>query len=277
MLDFHAHSTVSDGLLSPAQVVRRAHERGVTRFALTDHDTVGGYAEARAAGLELGVELVPGIEISATWQGRSVHVLGYFFELEHPSLLSLLDALVHGRARRNQMIAERLLGLGIELPKDTLTSQDGGTVGRPHIARALVDRGVVKTEREAFDRYLADGRPAHVEREVVSPSRAAEVLHEAGGVAVLAHPLVLGADPSQVDGLFARAAQWGIDGAEVYYSGHSPGQVDQVGYFAKKHRLLPSGGSDFHAEPWPIHPPISLDLGLALEAKAEAHRARRTA
>lgn len=275
MLDFHAHSTASDGALSPAEVVARAHARGVRRFALTDHDTLVGLPEAFAAGRALEVEVVAGIEISAHWGQQSVHVLGYYFEPAHPALAALLDRLVHGRERRNRAILAKLAALGLELDESVLVASDGGTVGRPHIARALVERGAVADTGEAFDRYLKSGRPAYVEREVVTPEEAARVLRAAGGVAVLAHPLVLGADPSQVDRSLARAAKSGLDGVEVQYSGHSPGQAELVGYFARKHGLLASGGSDFHADPWPVHPPISLELGDALAARAERHRKER--
>lgn len=277
MLDFHAHSTASDGALAPSEVVARAHARGVSRFALTDHDTVRGLPEAQAAGRALGVDVVSGIEISATWDHQSVHVLGFFFDPENSALQALLGRLLNGRERRNRAILERLSALGIELEDSVLSASDRGTVGRPHIARALVEKGVVASAAEAFERYLGAGRPAHVEREIVTPEGAAQVLREAGGVAVLAHPLVLGADPSQVERSLARAARAGLDGVEVQYSGHSPGQAEMVAYFARKHGLLPSGGSDFHAEPWPLHPPISLEVGEALEARAMQHRGGRPA
>lgn len=277
MLDFHAHSTASDGALAPAALISRAHARGLRRFALTDHDTLAGLPEALARGRALGLEVVPGIEISATWEQRSVHVLGYYFDPDHPELRALLDRLVHGRARRNRAILARLADLGVPLDESVLGSEDGGTVGRPHIARALVARGVVADVGQAFDRYLKEGRPAHVERAIVSPEEAARVLHAAGGVAVLAHPLVLGADPAQVDRCLARAARSGLDGVEVHYSGHSAGQVELVGYFARKHGLLASGGSDFHEDPWPEHPPLSLDLGDALAERAARHRQEASA
>ncbi|MCC7381801.1 MAG: PHP domain-containing protein [Deltaproteobacteria bacterium] len=284
MLDLHSHTTASDGLLLPAALVARAAAAGVQALAVTDHDTLAGLVAAREAAAAVGIEIITGVELSATRaDGSSLHVLGYLFDELDAALGEVLWKLSDARQVRNARIAERLSLLGMPIDFASMVAAAAATqgqVGRPHFARAMVARGYVQSEEEAFARWLGDGRPACVERFVLSPAEAIEALHRAGGIAVLAHPLAYGRAPEQADRLLKELAGAGADGVEVYYPDHTPGEEAMLRALATRHGLMEAGGGDFHAEPWPERPRIPLGVLAPLRARAEERaqeRARETA
>jgi predicted metal-dependent phosphoesterase TrpH len=244
LVDLHMHSTASDGAFAPAAVVEAAKAAGLGAIALTDHDTLGGVAEARQAGDRLGVRVVPGVELSAVEGDREVHVLGL-----HLSRLDELERqlVIFRTARRTraERIVETLNRLGVPITLDAvLVEAAGGAIGRPHVARVLVANGWVMDFREAFDRYLGAGRPAFVAKHRVSVADAIALIHCAGGLAVLAHP---GSEGNRrwIEALVAV----GLDGIEVRHPGHSPDDVAQLGALVEHFGLVPSGGSDWHGAP----------------------------
>ena len=244
MLDLHCHSTASDGALTPTRLVERAAALGVRTLALTDHDTVAGLPEARVAAGRVGVELLAGVEISATREGGgSLHVLGYLFDEAHPGLLRRLDALNEGRRGRNLRIAARLSELGMPVSIEEVEARAQGTVGRPHFAEVMIDKGYVRTYEEAFDFYLGEGRSAFVDKEILSPKQAIEAVHEAGGVAVLAHPLAYQKDTARLERLVRELERESLDGIEVRCAGYTPGESSMLQCFADRYGLLALGGS----------------------------------
>ncbi|MCE9536679.1 MAG: PHP domain-containing protein, partial [Nitrospirae bacterium] len=188
-IDLHLHTTHSDGSLSPTDVLKLAHKAGVTALAITDHDIVTGIPEAIAAGAELGIEIIPGVEISSRVGNSELHILGYCLQWQDQELNRRLASLRESRHSRNPQIIERLRALGLDVTYEEVRALAGtDAVGRPHIARLLMDKHYVTSAKDAFDRYLAEGRPAYVERELPSPTDAIAWIRAAGGVAVLAHP-----------------------------------------------------------------------------------------
>ncbi|HEU4641324.1 MAG TPA: PHP domain-containing protein [Gemmatimonadaceae bacterium] len=241
-VDLHMHSTASDGARPPAEVVAAAAGAGLAAIALTDHDTLAGIAEARAAGDRLGVRVVSGVELSAVdAEGEEVHLLG--LHLSRPEALEReLADFREARRDRARRIVERLNALGIPVTLDAVLEQAaGGAVGRPHVARALVAGGWARDFRDAFDRLLGNGRPAFVEKRHLALADAIRHVHEAGGIAVYAHP---GADATRARLEAFRAI--GLDGVEVRHPSHSAEDVARIGALADHLGLLPSGGSDWH-------------------------------
>ncbi len=240
-VDLHMHSTASDGAAAPAAVVEAAHAAGLSVIALTDHDTLAGLDEARAAGDRLGVRVIAGVELSAIEDDREVHVLGlHLSELE--ALERTLGDFREARRARAERIVEVLNALGVAVTLDAVLEQaGGGAIGRPHVARALVANGWAADFRDAFDRYLGAGRPAFVPKARVSVPDAIALIHDAGGLAVLAHP---GPDGTRqwVESLLPH----GLDGLEVRHPGHSPNDTTRLGALVEHFRLVPSGGSDWH-------------------------------
>jgi 3',5'-nucleoside bisphosphate phosphatase len=245
-LDLHLHTTYSDGSLAPADVLALAKKVDVSALAITDHDTVDGMAEAIAEGHRLGIEVIPGIEISARVGTTELHILGYFLDWRDKDLLARLDRFRAARHARNPLIIEKLNALGIEITYDEVKQlAQTDSVGRPHIARVLMDKGYVKSAKEAFDRYLADGAAAFVPRELPDPGEAIAVINAARGVPVLAHPSWL--DRSEgISTICVRLKSEGLAGMEVHYSTHRPEQTAQYLEIARRLDLLPTGGSDFH-------------------------------
>lgn len=239
-IDLHMHSAFSDGELSPTALVEEAHRRGVRAISLTDHDTTDGLPEARDAGARLGVGIIAGIELS-TWFDREVHVLGYFVDPRHPELDETARRQQSARVRRLRAIGERLEALGRPIDTEAIIASTPGNVGRPHIARAMVAAGYARTTDEVFRRFLGNDGPAYVPIERLSTTDAIEVIHAAGGVAVLAHP--------GVDKLFDAVptlAEAGLDGLEVGHPAHARSTSDRLRTLAHRHDLVPTGGSDFH-------------------------------
>lgn len=240
-VDLHAHSTASDGALAPAAAVDAAHQAGLSAFALTDHDTLAGIPEAQRAADAVGLRLVPGVELSVHQGTVEVHLLGLHIR-DVDALQTRLEAIRgHRRARALEIVA-RLNAVGVALTADAvLTAAAGGAIGRPHVAKALIAGGFVKDSREAFDRYLAFGKPAFVEKERLEVADGIALIHEAGGIAVVAHPGAEGRR-ERIEPLVAM----GLDGLEVKHPSHSAEDTKRIAALAEHFRLVPSGGSDWH-------------------------------
>ena len=246
-IDLHLHTTHSDGSLPPAEVLKLAAKASVTALAITDHDITSGIREAMAAGLELGIEVIPGVEISS-FDGRSeLHILGYCLNWQDPVLHERLATLRQSRHRRNPLIIERLRAAGLDVTYDEVRSLAGTeSVGRPHIAQLLMRKKYVSSAKEAFDRYLAEGKPAYVARELPAPAEAINWIRDAKGVAVLAHPTWV---KDGGDGLYRCVKglkDFGLGGVEVHYSTHSKSQTATYLELAQRLELLVTGGSDYH-------------------------------
>lgn len=240
-VDLHTHSTASDGARAPAEVVRAARAAGLSALALTDHDTVAGLAEAVETGRDEGIRIVPGVELSAVEGDDETHLLGLHLrgteELERR-----LDALRVMRRARGEAIVRRLNELGVRVSfEDVLAGAAGGALGRPHIARALVNEGWATDIRDAFDRYLGNGRPAYVPKERLAMSEAIAMIHTAGGLAILAHP-----GPSGTRKRIEALVAMGLDGVEVRHPSHSSEDAARLGALVDFFGLVPSGGSDWH-------------------------------
>jgi 3',5'-nucleoside bisphosphate phosphatase len=245
VIDLHVHSTASDGSLAPDALAARLARSGITTFALCDHDTTAGLAEAAAGARAGGLGFLPGIEITAVDDGRDVHVLGYGIDTASPRLRSFLETQREERLRRVREMGDRLEALGcpIDVAPILESAARGRSVGRPQIAAALLAQGYVATRDEAFDRFLEHGAPAYVARRGAAPSEVIAIVHEAGGVASLAHPGVL-----RRDELIARLAAAGLDGLEALHSDHDEFTEARYRALARELDLLVTGGSDFHGD-----------------------------
>lgn len=244
MIDLHLHTTASDGRSSPEQLVRAAAAAGVTTMAVTDHDTTAGVEAARAAASRVGVDVVMGIEITAVLDGRDIHVLGYFFDDTHPELVTFLSAQREDRRRRIDAIVERLSAMGAKINHRAIAKEAADShkaIGRPAIARALVAAGHARDVADAFDRFLADGRPAFVSRRGVPPAEVIALIRRAGGVASFAHPGKMG-----VDAVLPGLAQAGLAGLEVFHPDHDAEAQQKYLAMAEALNLTPTGGSDYH-------------------------------
>jgi predicted metal-dependent phosphoesterase TrpH len=240
-VDLHMHSTASDGSRSPADVVRAARKASLTAIALTDHDSVSGLAEARAAGAEVGVRVVNGVELSAVEGEIETHLLGLHLQ-DTDVLARRLADLRDMRSRRARQIVERLNGLGVAVALEDVLAQAGtGVVGRPHVARAMIAEGWAVDARDAFDRYLGAGRPAYVPKEQLSMQEAIAMVHDAGGLAVLAHPGA-GGTRERIEALRAL----GLDGIEVKHPSHSSSDTSRLRGLCEQFEMVMSGGSDWH-------------------------------
>lgn len=242
-IELHCHSIYSDGTLSPAEIVARASRDGVRLLVLTDHDTVSGGAELFAAGEAAGLEVRLGIEVNCAGEGAAdrVHILGYGFRPDSPGFAERLAEFRERRAVRARRIVENLRGLGVAIDFEHVRAGAHETLGRPHVADALRRQGVVKSRKEAFDRFLMKGKPAYVDSMGPSPAEAIALIREAGGVACLAHPQTAGKE-SDLDQL----CRSGLQGMEVHYSGHTPSQTRGYGDYAASRGLLACGGTDYH-------------------------------
>lgn len=252
--DFHLHSTHSDGRKTPAELARMAHAAGLRYLALTDHDTVAGMDEMRAAlAAHPEITLIPGVELSIEVGGAEVHMLGYWFDERDPAFLTQLARFRDGRLGRGEEMVRLLNRMGMTITWERVLEIAGdASVGRPHVALALMERGYVANTNEAFNKYLKNGGPAYVAREKLTAEDAIAMLHAAGGIAVIAHPQYIGdreasvANPER-DALLAELAGAGVVGMEVYYKNNSPEMIAALKSVADRLGLLPLGGSDYHA------------------------------
>jgi predicted metal-dependent phosphoesterase TrpH len=264
-IDLHIHTTASDGTFTPEQVVSHAHQLELKAIAITDHDTLAGSKEALRSGIPPSLGFLTGVEISSTpppfYPGSgSFHLLGYSIRLDDPKLNRTLEKLQQARKKRNPAIINRLNELGISITLDEVRREAGqGQLGRPHIAQLMVKKGAVASIDEAFDRFLGTGKPAYVDKQRVECVKAIEIILSAGGVPVLAHPGLLDyKTENQLDELIGKLKKTGIQGVEVFYSGHTPDQTRLYAELAKRHDLLMTGGSDFHGA---IQPDIEMGSG----------------
>ena len=259
LIDLHTHSTASDGSMSPAEVVRLAREKGLSAIALTDHDTVDGVREALEEGKKSGVEVIPGIEISVDFKPE-MHILGYFPGISgYTGIKKELEVVKQGREVRNKKIINRLNELGIDITlEDVKGVALGDIMGRPHIARVLVNRGFVSSIDEAFDRYLCREGLAYFKRVELKPGDGISAIRNAGGLPVLAHPVFLGKSCGELDTLLAELKEFGLAGIEALYSENSKEDTGIFLRLAIKYELLVTGGSDFHGS---FKPGIELGRG----------------
>ena len=247
MIDLHTHSTASDGTLTPSQLVRYAVERSIEVLSLTDHDTLSGLAEAGREAEEVGLEFIPGVEISAEFSPGTLHILGYFVDPDDSRLEQRLAWLREGRDNRNEVILGKLADLGFPVEMEEVIRFAGGeTVGRPHIADAMANRGYVASRDEAFDRFLAKGAPAYADKERMTHQDAISVIRQSGGIPVLAHPQYLGLNDVELTAFVAALKDEGLEGIEVYYYSHAPGTTRLYRSLAQRFGLLQAGGTDFH-------------------------------
>ena len=258
-VDLHIHSRFSDGTKQPDELLRLAADRGLSTISITDHDTVEGIDLAMQAGRATGVEVISGLEISVRHKDTPLHILGYGFDWHDSYLLESLNRLQNERVQRNEGIVEKLAGYGIDVTLDEITRQSGiGQAGRPHIARIMVNKGYVNSLEEAFEKYLRRGAGAYVARKVFHAEEAISVIHQAGGVSVLAHPVNINTDMNTVSFLVSQLKELGLDGLEVYYPTHSSKARDALSQIARKYTMIITGGSDYHGE---IRPNTALAGG----------------
>lgn len=268
MIDLHVHSTKSDGTYTPTQLVDYAMEKGLTAFALTDHDTTDGIEEAINYGRHLRKtlpasdrdripDIIPGIELSTDENGTEVHVVGLYIDKNNTIFRNYLDEFIEARNLRNQKMCMKFQELGIDLQYEELLQRFPDCVlTRAHYARLLQEKGYVGSNREAFDRYLGSNCPCYVPREKIKPQKAVELILTAGGVPVLAHPILYHLSDAKLDEMVSGLKEAGLIGIEAIYSSYTTADERQIRRLAQKYDLLISGGSDFHGDNKP-----GLDLG----------------
>lgn len=265
-LDLHTHSTASDGQYSPSRLVEMAKEHALELYALTDHDTVDGIKEAKHRAEELGVNFIPGIEIS-THKGEEIHMLGLYIDEDCKELIEACNEYMASRNGRGQRICAFLKEKGIDISEEEACQVAGsGSLGRPHFAAILQERGIVKTRQEAFERFL-DTREFHEKTDRVKPSpkEAIDIIHKAGGLAVLAHPGLLKMGKRWQESLIAELKRAGLDGIECFYNKHTHMQVKYYKRLARENGLMASCGSDFHGEK--VKPNVPFGMTLSDEAE----------
>ncbi len=247
LMDLHSHSNVSDGSLPPREVVKLARDNGIRALALTDHDNLDGLVEAMAAAEEFGVELVPGVEISAEFPKGTMHIVGLYVWEGREHISRPMKRLQDARAERNPRMVGKLNDLGLHVTlEDVQKFAEGGQIGRPHMAQALMEKGYVKTFAEAFDRYLGKGKPAYEEKFRLMPRDAVAMIRRAGGVPALAHPFTLEIDRVDLEVLVGGMAKIGLEAIEVYSPEHTLHQMQVYRSLAATYHLAITGGTDFH-------------------------------
>lgn len=245
--DLHLHTAFSDGTFTPSELISGSLKAGICAVGVVDHDTVSGIASCIEAGAKDGIEVIPGIELSAEFEGAEVHILGYFIDYHNTALLKRLESLKKCRVERIYKIIEKLEAAGVSLNPETVFNISAkGTVGRLHVARALVKEGKVSSVFEAFQKYIGDKGPAYELGFKFSPAEAIKLIRDSGGIPVIAHPYVL-----KNDGLILEFIKYGLMGIEAYYPEHTQSMTNFYKALAKKHNLLITGGSDCHGSAKP--------------------------
>lgn len=250
-VDLHTHSNKSDGTLSPAQLVHAAYDAGLDAVALTDHDTAEGLAEAMAAVKTLddsrSFEFIPGIELSVSYMDRELHIVGLYLDTDSPGFLTALNALQQNRDARNEKMIRNMNQAGIDITMDKLRQdQGGGVLTRANFASYLLHTGVIASIQEGFDKYLDREKPFYVSREYMNPASAIDLIHRAGGLSILAHPLMYHLLEKELDTAVSTLCSLGLDGLETWYSSNLGNDLQRMKKLADKYHLLYSGGSDFH-------------------------------
>ncbi len=257
-IDLHTHTTASDGSMTPADLIRHAFDKGLAAVAVTDHDTVSGIGQALEEGDRLGIEVIAGVEISVDFT-TEMHLLGYFLNGHCEPILKTLEDLRERREERNPRIVNKLNELGFDITMEEVNGNaGGGNVGRPHIARVMIEKGYVNNIDEAFEKYLSSGRPAYFKKDKLLPQEGIAEITRSGGIPVLAHPFFIGLPYGQLDQLVKELAGYGLKGIEAYYSWHTEEQTSSLLRIARKHGLLVTGGSDFHGS---FKPDIEIGTG----------------
>ena len=241
-IDLHLHTNCSDGVLTPEQLLEKVRTIGLEAFAITDHDTLEGYRRVVAVIRSDDPELIPGVELSVATDNGDMRLLAYLVDPDHDELTSALDRFCEERNSRGRRMVEKLNELGVTLSFDAVESRSAGTaIGRPHIAEAMVESGLVKTFEEAFRKYIGNNCPAYIPKSKLGPKEAIDLIHRAHGVAVLAHPFI-----NDMHRHVESLAQMQLDGLEVYHYSHGKQKNKELKRLARRYNLLPSGGSDFH-------------------------------
>lgn len=247
LIDLHVHSNASDGSLTPSEVVTRAESLGLCAIALTDHDTVDGIPEALQAAEPLSVEVIPGIELSCHWGGREIHMLGFYIDYQSPALLDFLSSVLRKRTERNTEMLLAFQEAGFSLTMEELLMGNPKTViTRAHFARALLNRGYVKSIDQAFQKYLDVDKPFYRRREEILPETAISIIRKAGGLAALAHPCLYKFGWEKTDALLTELSGYGLGGLECFHSSNNSNESGKLYRLAGRHGLVPTGGSDFH-------------------------------
>jgi len=276
MVDLHLHTIASDGIYTPSEIVRRAAEKGLEYIAITDHDTTNGISEALAAAGEFeSLTVIPGVEISTDYTNGLVHILGYFVDYNSQKFQQTLKEMRHSRELRARGMIDKLAELGVHLDWSRIKRiASDASVGRPHIAQAMLEKGYINGISEAFYKYIGQGGPAYVERIKTTPEEAVKLIIKSGGLPVLAHPLTID-DP---EAMIIKLKAAGLVGIEAYYSEFNRRQVNSLVKLAKKHGLIATGGSDYHGFGTEIETMLG-DAEVPLEAVQsliEFHQNRKT-
>ncbi len=249
MIDLHTHTTFSDGTYTPEEIIKLCHKSNLKAIAITDHDTIDGIKYARDIAKELNIELVEGIEFSADYKGIEIHVLGYFLDIENKELLSLLEDLKISRDKRNKELIKKLNDIGLDISFDYVKSlSNGGLITKAHFGKAIVKKGYAKTMKDAFNLYLGKGKPAYVSRVLISYKDAIKYILNAGGIPVLAHPMIYKLSDKDLEIAIKDLKDSGLKGIECYYPSNSLSQTNFLLSLAKKYDLKVTAGSDFHGE-----------------------------
>lgn len=258
LIDLHVHSTASDGTASPRELAELALRQGLSAVAVTDHDTVLGYPELKEAGEELGIETVPGIEISTKFH-RAVHILGYYIDPHSPHLEPVLNWVVEDRDKRNREMCRLMAADGLPVNYEDMKQRFGEVIGRPHFADLLVELGLAKNVKDAFDRYVEKGQRYYVGRTILPIEQAINIIRLSGGVPVLAHPFQYQLDDAGLRELIEHCMAQGLRGMECRYSGYGPEQSEYLEKLAEEYGLIKTGGSDYHGS---NKPKIVLGRGI---------------
>ena len=244
-IDLHIHTTASDGTFTPEEVVREASRLGLAAVAITDHDTAAGYARAAAEGEKRGLEVVPGIEISTKFRS-AVHILGYYIDVDSPALEEVLEWMHRDREERNVKLCAMLRESGVDIDIERMHARFGDLVGRPHFAEIMIENGMARDMNDAFERLLNKNKPFFIPRQFLPIERSIEIIREAGGTAVLAHPFQYRLDDAGLRELIEHCMESGLEGMECRYSGYDAAQTAYLEALAAEYGLVRTGGSDFH-------------------------------
>ena len=253
-IDLHCHTTASDGKYTPTRLVQMAAEMDLRTIAVCDHDSTEGLAEALAVAARLGVEVVPSVELSCDVSEGELHMLGYYPDYGNATFQAELSRLREGRVGRAEGMVRKLAALGYPIAFERVQQLAGaGSIGRPHVAQALIEAGLVRNKNEAFDKLIGRNGPAYVERAKLSPADACRLVRSVGGLPVFAHPFIIMADgytkePLPVDASLPELVESGLAGLETYYPSYTPGHIERLRRLARHYGLIVTGGSDFHGE-----------------------------
>lgn len=264
MIDLHVHSNISDGTLTPSQVIDLAVAQNLKAIALTDHDTVGGIEEAKKRSehynnLGVNFTFIPGVELSVGYKKRDIHILGLYIDATHKDFLSLLTQMVNEREERNQKMVQNFQNDGIDITLEELKEESkDAVITRAHFAKLLVRKEYALSHKEAFEKYLGEDGKYYVNRKFITPEEAIDAILKAGGIPVLAHPMLYHLPDAELDALVDRLTKHGLKGIETIYSTYSKEEEDTVRQLADKYNLIITGGSDFHGE---VKPDISIGTG----------------